>query len=74
MTSNNDTESKLIVIHDSVSDTYSQKTKCTDCFQCQMCSKTRCRRCLEGKVSGKVSELKSDFTYKEYLEWKKQKK
>ena len=39
-----------------------------------MCSKTRCRQCKKGKVTGAKPELGPCFTHGQYMEWKKKKK
>lgn len=48
-----------------------QKTRCSDCLQCQFCGETRCRICRGSRHHSTVSELDSGFTYGEYLAWKK---
>lgn len=49
------------------------KVKCPDCYQCQMCSKSRCSLCKGGCQKKGGSELGTCFTYRQYLEWKEKK-
>ncbi len=49
------------------------RTRCPDCHSCQVCSKSRCRLCREGRHEAKVPwVLGTGFTYGRYLEWRKQ--
>jgi hypothetical protein len=50
-----------------------QRIQCPDCYQCQGCSKSRCRACMKGDKGGQPCGLASGFTYGEYLEWKRKK-
>jgi len=48
-----------------------KKTKCPDCMECGMCSKSRCRLCRKGGHDQTPSDLPKGFTHGRYLEWKK---
>jgi len=51
-----------------------QRTQCADCFYCQQCGRSRCRLCLENGCKEKSPELKTGFTYGQYLAWKKKRR
>lgn len=50
-----------------------KKEKCPDCEQCQVCSESRCRLCRGGHCKRTAGELRSSFTYGDYLAWKNKK-
>ena len=50
-----------------------KREKCTDCYHCQMCAESRCRKCRTGGHRKQTSELGMVFTHGQYLEWKRKK-